>query len=276
LSGTFSSRNSAEEGEVKEIFCATLLGEQDPQAILEKTEPNEWYILSMPIYNAITDKMLCEDFMNKKQFIKLKRRMEVDSRTKMIFHANYLCEALTDDETKVFPISSLNRYKEFPENMEYHTIALADTADQGDNYFSMPIARIYGNRVYVFDAIHDQENLTIQEGQVQSKVKECNIKELVIETNSFGAYFKRRIEELIPVLYVFGQPAKLNKMGRILANAGIIKYSFYFPEKPNPTLEKFINQLCKLKKTSTKEDDAPDALCALAAYLEKFYNTFQE
>jgi predicted phage terminase large subunit-like protein len=276
LSGTFSSRNSAEEGEVKEIFCATLWGENDPQAILEKTELGEWYILSMPIYDASKDKMLCSDFMNKKQFLKLKHRMEIDSRTKMIFNANYLCEALSDDETKVFPVSSLKRYKDFPENVEYFTIAFADTADQGDNYFAMPIARVYGSRVYVFDAIHDQDNLTIQEGQVIDKIKTNGIKEFVIETNSFGAYFKRRISEIMPDLYIFGQPAKTNKMGRILANAGLIKYHFYFPENPNPVLQKGMNQMCKLMKTSTKEDDFADAMSGLSAYLEKFYNCFIE
>ncbi len=183
---------------------------------------------------------------------------------------------ITEIDGLVLPKSSLKRYKEFPENSEYFTIAFADTADEGDNYFAMPIARVYGSRVYIFDAIFDQNNLTIQEGQVIDKVKACGIKELVIETNSFGAYFKRRISELLPSLYIFGQPAKANKMGRILANAGLIKYYFYFPENPNPALQKFINQCTKLMKTSTKEDDAPDSLSGLSAYLEKFYNCFVE
>jgi hypothetical protein len=275
LSGTFSSRNAAVGGDVKEIFCATIWGEQDPQVILETTEPGEWYILSMPIYDAATDKMLCPDVMNKEQYLKLKRRMEVDSRTKMIFQANYHCIALSDDETKVFPLSTLKRYRDFPENMEYFTIAFIDAADEGEDYFAMPIARVYGNRVYIFDAVFDQDNLTIQEGQVQSKVKECHINNLVIETNSFGAYFSRRLRELMPGIEIFGQLAKTNKMGRILANAGLIKLYFYFPEKPNPVLQNFMNQVCKLMKTSTKEDDAGDSLSGLCSHLERYHNLFK-
>ena len=140
----------------------------------------------------------------------------------------------------------------------------------------MPVARVYGNQVYVFDAIFDQNNLTIQEGQVQSKVKECGINTLVVESNSFGAYFSRRIRELIPTLEVFAQYSKSNKMGRILANAGLVKLFFYFPENPNPTLQRFMNQVYKLMKTSTKEDDAPDALTGLAAYLEKYHGLFRK
>lgn len=276
LSGTFSSRNAALGGDVKEIFCATIWGEQDPQMILEKTEPGEWYVLSMPVYDAETDKMLCPDILNKEQYLKLKHRMAVDSRTKMIFQANYHCIALSDDETKVFPVSSLKRYKDFPADQEYFTIAFADTADEGEDHFAMPIARVFGSRVYVFDAIFDTDNLTIQEGQVQDKVKTCHINNMVIETNNAGAYFSRRVRELIAPVEVFGQYAKANKMARIIANAGLIKLYFYFPENPNPTLERFITQVCKLMKTSTKEDDAPDSLAGLAAYLEKFHGLFKD
>ena len=182
---------------------------------------------------------------------------------------------VTELEGQVFPESSLKRYREFPENMEYFTIAFADTADQGLDNFAMPIGRVYGNRVYIFDAIFDQENLTIQEGQVQSKVKECHINNLVVETNAFGAYFSRRIRELIPELEVFGIIAKQRKMMRVLANAGLVKTFFYFPEKPNADLQRFMLQIYKLLKTSTKEDDAPDALTGLAAYLEKYHGMFR-
>lgn len=183
---------------------------------------------------------------------------------------------VTELEGQVFPETSLKRYKDFPEKMEYFTVAFADTADEGEDNFAMPIARVYGNRVYIIDAIFDQENLTIQEGQVQGKVKEHKISYIAVETNSFGAYFGRRMRELMPQIEIFGQYAKANKMGRVLANAGLIKMYFYFPENPNPTLERFMAQVFRLMKTSTDNDDAPDSLAGLAAYLEKYHGMFKE
>jgi PBSX family phage terminase large subunit len=183
---------------------------------------------------------------------------------------------ITELEGQVFPEGSLKRYREFPENEEYFTIAFADTADQGIDNFAMPIARVYGNRVYVFDCIFDQENLTIQEGQVQSKVKECHINNLVVETNSFGAYFSRRMRELVPGLEIFGIIAKQRKMMRVLANAGLVKCFFYFPEKMNDDLQRFMDEVYRLLKTSTKEDDSADALTGLAAYLEKYHGLFKD
>jgi predicted phage terminase large subunit-like protein len=160
--------------------------------------------------------------------------------------------------------------------MEYFTIGYIDTADTGEDNFAMPIARVYQNRVYVFDAIFDQNNLTIQEGQVQNKVKTCHINELAIETNSFGAYFSRRLRELLPQVEIFGLFSKANKMGRILANSGLIKHFFYFPENPNEDLKKFIVQLTSLLCTSVENDDAPDSLSGMCAYLEKYKSLFKE
>jgi hypothetical protein len=279
LSGTFSSRNAAIGGDVKEIFCATIWGEQDPQVILETTEPGEWYILSMPVYNAETDQMLCPDILSKESYLKLKKRMEVDSRTKMIFQANYHCVALSDDETKVFPVSSLHYYKEFPpDDVEYFTIGFVDPADEGTDAFACPIARVYANmnRVYVFDAIFDSTlGLSAYLPMTQDKVKVHHISHLAIETNSFGAWFAQHCRELMPALEVFGLKSKKNKMARILANAGLVKLFFYFPENPNPDLQRFMAQACKLLKTSKNEDDAADSLCGLAAYLEHYHQMFK-
>jgi hypothetical protein len=37
-----------------------------------------------------------------------------------------------------------------------------------------------------------------------------------------------------------------------------------------------MDQVIKILKTSTDEDDAPDALTGLAAYLEKYHELFKE
>jgi predicted phage terminase large subunit-like protein len=283
LSGTFSSRNSAEGGEVKEIFCATLWGERDPQYILQQTEGKDWYILSMPVYNEEKDEMLCGELLSKKAFLKLKARMSVDPRTKTIFFANYMCLAIDDNEAKVFPRSSMLTYSKVPteiinekEVMQGWTFAIIDTADEGKDYFAMPIFQVVLPYVYLIDCIFDQQNLTIQESQVISKTKEYKIRKIVVETNSAGAYFKRRLDVLLPGIEIYGQWSKTNKIARILSMAGIVKYYFRFPENPNPTTGRFMTQVYRLMKTSKKEDDAPDSLSAAAAHLESHYEMFKE
>lgn len=194
---------------------------------------------------------------------------------------------ISELEGAVLPKGSMKTYSEFPFDYvngegnkvteDYFNFAFADPADEGTDHFAMPIARVYPrlNRVYLFDAIFDQCNLTIQEGQVVGKCKEHNIRKLVVETNAAGAYFKRRLDELMPWCEVYGQWSKANKMARMLATAGLVKAHVYVPANPNPTLQKFLNQVYKLLNTSNKEDDAPDSLCGMTAHLEMRYGMFK-
>ena len=274
---TISSRVNSRNTPI--IIIMQRLHPMDLCGYLVSKEPEVWTVLSLPAIKE--DGSALWPFKQT-----LDELYALRKRNSIVFDRQYMQDP-KPLEGVVFPESELHTYKEFPPGevdpndpektiQNYFTIGFADAADEGSDNFAMPVARVYGNQVYVFDAIFDQNNLTIQEGQVQSKVKECGINTLVVESNSFGAYFSRRIRELIPTLEVFAQYSKSNKMGRILANAGLVKLFFYFPENPNPTLQRFMNQVYKLMKTSTKEDDAPDALTGLAAYLEKYHGLFRK
>ncbi len=262
---TISSRVNSRNTPI--IIIMQRLHPRDLCGYLLSKEPDVWTVLSLPAVKE--DGTALWPFKHTIEELNTLR-----ARDTVVFDRQYMQDP-KPLEGLVFPEGELKRYKEFPEGMEYFTIAFADCADEGQDNFAMPIGRVYGDRVYIFDAIFDQSNLTIQEGQVVSKVKECNINNLVIESNSFGAYFSRRMRELLPNIEIFAQYAKTNKMGRILANAGLIKLYFYFPENPNSTLQRFIQQVTQLMKTSTKLDDAPDSLTGMSQYLEKFNGLFK-
>ena len=85
----------------------------------------------------------------------------------------------------------------------------------------------------------------------------------------------RGLRELIKGVEIFGQYSKANKMARILANSGLIKEYFYFPERPNDTLKAFMDQVISLTVESKDNDDAPDALAGLCAHLEKYKQLFK-
>jgi len=155
--------------------------------------------------------------------------------------------------------------------------AFIDTADEGKDNFAMPILRVIGNYVYLKDCIFDQENLTVQLSQVAGKLKEHDhFAQIVVETNSAGAFFKRTLALNHPDTEFWGQWSKGNKMARILSYAGIIKLYFLFPENPNPDVERYMNQVYRLLKTSKDKDDAPDALAGAAAHLELHYGLFND
>jgi len=265
---TISSRVNSRNTPI--IIIMQRLHPMDLCGYLTAKEPDVWEVLSLPAIKE--DGTALWEFKQT-----LKELLQIKSTRPDVFDRQYM-QNPKFSEGLVLPEKELKRYKDFPTNMEYFTVCAVDAADTGTDHFAMPIGRVYGNRVYIFDAIFDNTgNLTTYYPETLSKIKEHKINNMYIETNSFGMWFKNHLlQEEIPGLTVFGAPAKGNKMGRILANAGVVKYYFYFPENPNPTLQKAIAQACKLMKTSTKEEDFPDALCSIAAYLEKFYNIFKD
>ena len=272
---TISSRVNSRNTPI--IIIMQRVHPMDLCGYLLSKEPQAWTVLCLPVINP--DGTALWPF---KQTIEELHALK--QRNEIVFERQYMQEP-KPLKGLVLPESELKRYKEFPHSdkdekgdvvQNWFVAASMDTADEGLDHFAMPIARVYGNRVYIIDAIFDQENLTIQEGQVVSKEKEHRITNAVVETNKDGAYFRRRLNELMPGLNLFGQWSHGNKMARILSYAGIIKLYFYFPVNPNPTLQRFINQACRLTKTSKKEDDAADSLAMLAAYLEKHYGLFKE
>ena len=153
-------------------------------------EAATWTVLSLPAINP--DGTALWPF---KQTVQELNALRI--RNSIVFDRQYM-QNPKPLEGLVFPEQELKIYKDFPpmekdekgnDVKNWWTVAFADTADEGQDYFAMPIARVYGNNVYILDAIFDAENLTIQEGQVQDKVKVHKIGNIVIETNNAGAYF---------------------------------------------------------------------------------------
>jgi PBSX family phage terminase large subunit len=206
------------------------------------------------------------------------RRLEVDEPKE--YENIVLGGWVTELEGQVFPESSLKRYKDFPpDDIEYFTFGFIDPADEGKDAFSFPIGRVYVklNKVYIFDAIFDQSlGLSTYLPLTQDKVKSDHITHIAVETNSFGAWFAHHCRQSMPTLDVFGLKAKKDKMGRIIANSGLIKRFFLFPEHPEGDLSKLLDQLYKLLRTSKDKDDAADSLAGMAAHLEHYYQMFKE
>ena len=141
-------------------------------------------------------------------------------------------------------------------------IAYADTADEGTDYFSMPVIKIIANKCYVIDVIFNQYNLDTNIPMMRAFVEKYSIDHLFIETNREGGAIMKLERKNItcPMIGIHNTP---NKMQRIFAQASYIMEYFYFKEnyELNSEYYFFIQQLLSLLKTSKKEDDAADS-CA--------------
>lgn len=262
FSGTFTSRNSAEEGNVKEIFCGTLWGEQDPQAILEKLESKDWFIFKEEVYNRDTNEMLCDDFLNKSAYEGIKTRMMLSPATEMIFWANYHSEIV---ETANLLYGEFQTYNEMPTS----TIKkgnYTDTADMGDD----PLCSICyevstDDKIYVTDVIYTSEPMEATEEYVPMMLERNDTRICYVESNNGGRGFARVIERKAKGTSVTWFHQSANKESRIKTNSPTVMQKIVFPADWKIRWPEFARAITLFKKVfkSNKHDDAPDCLTGI-------------
>jgi len=172
-------------------------------------------------------------------------------------------------------------------------IFYGDTADEGDDYYSMPMAKVINGKVYVHDVIFTPDNLSAVEPRVLVKVGEHQPVKVFIEANNAGALHIRDMRKNIPeyqktinkelsqkgkskstYVKIHGVKNTTNKLIRILSQEGFIKEHFVFRAEVQPGSEydKFMKQIWRyLRNGKEKKDDAPDSIAGLAYVVRTFY-----
>jgi predicted phage terminase large subunit-like protein len=258
--GTFLSRK---EQNCMEIMNMTRWSKKDPCGrILATKDSVNWLVLKMEAYNERTGKMLCDELLNKDDYDFMADPENFDNA---IFRANYHQEPL-DIKGQLYNFR--NFYKEIPNDI-VKTIAFADTADMGKDYLSIPVADVDSNdNLYIKDWLYTREPFEITENKTVELIKDNNIQEMLIESNSGGRQFARNIERLVQesrmycLIDWFHQTE--NKMGRILSKSSNVESKVFFPEDfPIKYREVWGALLSFQKDGKNKNDDAPDSLTGL-------------
>lgn len=276
FSGTFTSRKSSETAQIKEIFCATLWNENDPQAVLESEEAGDWYVLSMEVKNEETGELLCEDFMDEKTYQDVKKRMCKDEFSKIVFYANYHAKKKKLEGVLLKP-SELKYFAELNKEVlaKANIVAGIDTADGGTDYYCMVIGAIIKGLCYIIDVIFINERITICEGLTISKNKQYGIDNCILETNKEGTLYIRDLREKMGSTTIYPLFNTANKHTRILTQAGFISEKFVFLEesKRSEQYQRYFENLTSYMLTGAQEtnDDAPDCTALLARFIKQNY-----
>ncbi len=186
--------------------------------------------------------------------------------TPNLYRYEYLGEWVLSTEDAIF--KDVQYYDKAPG--EGPVVCYIDTADEGDDHFAAVFVRLTEKNAYVIDTIFNQQNLTINEPICKERFERHHVDRVYVESNSFGAYFIRNLRVQNPQTPIYGDTAKANKMGRILAQSGWVLEHILFPAK-NITDEtsNFIAQLIDLAPYDKDNDDAPDCTCGLALRLRR-------
>ena len=174
---------------------------------------------------------------------------------------------------RMFPEEQLNRFTNLPVDMEPDTIiAACDTAGDGSDYCSMPIAYVYGQEVYITDVVFDDSAPTFTKAECANKLVEHNVKRVTFESNSAGGYFGRDVMELVEAnggrcsaRFKYSVANKLTRMEN--ASDNIIKY-YYFLDKTcyaaGSQYDTFMKNVVRMTRSGkVSHDDGPDSLALL-------------
>ena len=250
----------------------------------EEDDPERVRIISIPCYDEFGESNFMYDY-GKGFNTKYYKDMEI-AEDPVIFSAKYLMKPIERDGL-LFTKENVSFYNELPGDNPDRIVTYADVSHGGDDFFSMPVAYIYGNEVYIEKVLF--RNKFGGDDYIRPLVRDMIVKNKVsragVEKNNGGDYFSTLMgNDLRDVGYhcnitTHNAPTNKSKLDRILACQNEIKgiasesntYRIYFK---NPELIKgdkdYMEAMHNLyswnqnpNMQNKQHDDFPDSLAGL-------------
>lgn len=255
-------------------------------AIYGETDSDRIRIINIPCYDENGESNFQYDY-GKGFSTDYYKKLEM-AEDPVVFAAKYLGQPI-EREGRPFTKDQLTFYQSLPTEEPDQIVAYSDVAHGGEDYFSMPVAYIYGYDVYIEDVLFvnklgDSDTRPL----VCQKLIDNNVTKAGFEENNGGKlYADFIIGDLRKLGYrcnitTHKVPTSKSKLDRILSCQSEIKgvltdfgnYRLYFKSeesrKDNKQYNDFMQCMYKWSQKpgaiqKTQHDDAPDSLAGLIA-----------
>lgn len=258
------------------VFTGTRYSLYDPIGRVQEYAQREgwaWRAIEIPALDLVTDESNYEyEREGKKVFTTAYFREQRELLSAEQFESEFQQQPF-EAKGLLFNKEELNYFFELPKDRDPDTIiAVGDTAESGSDSTSMPVAKIYGNDVYIVDVVFDDSPAEVTKPECAKCLIENKVASAVFESNNAGQYYARDVDQIIRERgYSVGIRTKRtisNKQTRIEFASDNIKKNFYFK---HPSTYKRGSQYWNFMKEVTTytrsgkvpHDDAPDSLSLL-------------
>lgn len=258
------------------VFTGTRYSLYDPIGRVQEHAQREgwaWRAIEIPALDLVTDESNYEyEREGKKVFTTAYFREQRELLSAEQFESEFQQQPF-EAKGLLFNKDELNYFFELPKDRNPDTIiAVGDTAESGSDSTSMPVAKIYGNDVYIVDVVFDDSPAEVTKPECAKCLIENKVASAVFESNNAGQYYARDVDQIIRDRgYSVGIRTKRtisNKQTRIEFASDNIKKNFYFK---HPSTYKRGSQYWNFMKEVTTytrsgkvpHDDAPDSLSLL-------------
>lgn len=258
------------------VFTGTRYSLYDPIGRVQEHAQREgwaWRAIEIPALDLVTDESNYEyEREGKKVFTTAYFREQRELLSAEQFESEFQQQPF-EAKGLLFNKDELNYFFELPADREPDTtIAVGDTAESGSDSTSMPVAKIYGNAVYIVDVVFDDSPAEVTKPECAKCLIDNKVASAVFESNNAGQYYARDVDQIVRERgYSVGIRTKRtisNKQTRIEFASDNIKKNFYFK---HPSTYKRGSQYWNFMKEVTTytrsgkvpHDDAPDSLSLL-------------
>jgi predicted phage terminase large subunit-like protein len=229
------------------------------------------YDVSIVIPALVDEKSFCENVKTTEEYLKIRKDLLPE-----IWAGEYMQEP-AELEGLLFKKSDLKRFKiaDLPKEKPHSILGYSDIADDGEDFYSMPVAYVYRKQIFIIDALFTRENVDITLPATAEMIKKHNINYVRVEGNNQGSIFIKMLRQKVEPSKVLMAINRANKDSRIRNEYGFIKEYCYFLDEteiaPGSHYDQFMRNLFAYMKNGTaKHDDAPDSLAGLCVFIQGF------
>jgi len=269
-------RNRVDSRNTPIIVIMQRLHPKDLSGYLIDVEPGKWEVVCLPAIKE-DGSALCPRIHTIEELEELK------SVNDLVFARQYM-QNPAPKEGLLFPKDDLQWYKTdsfkpFSEEVDCIN-SFIDTADEGDDNFSMPFGFNVGPTIYVHDVVFNKLNVEITAPMAAEKINHYKPEYNRTESNMGGGMYNGMLKPLIGEhTTLLSIKARANKHTRIITMSGFIKRHCRFRSDYDPHSEygKFIENLTEYQKNGkSAHDDAADSLTGLCAFVKRMHSHLYE
>lgn len=257
------------------VFTGTRYSLYDPIGRIQEhaqREGWEWKAIEIPALDPVTDESNYEyERDGKKVFTTAYFREQRELLSSEQFESEFQQQPF-EAKGLLFNKDELNYFFDLPDRDADATFAVGDTAESGSDSTSMPVAKIYGNDVYIVDVVFDDSPAEVTKPECAKCLIENKASEAVFESNNAGQYYARDVDTIIRErgysISIRTKRTISNKQTRIEFASDNIKRNFYFRHpstiKRGSQYWNFMKELTTYTRSGkVPHDDAPDSLAML-------------
>jgi len=264
------------------VFTGTRYSIYDPIGKIQEHAEKEgwrWRAIEIPALDPITDESnYAHEREGKMVFTTAYFRQQRELLSAEQWESEFQQQPF-EAKGLLFNPTELNYYVNLPvdpesgEQLEPDAVfAVCDTAEKGEDSTSMPVAYIYGDKVYIEDVVFDNSPAEVTKPECASCLRKHKVGSATFESNNAGAYFGRDVAKLcedaghkISIRLKYTTAHKQTKIE--MASDNVKKY-FYFRDpstyKRGSQYWAFMKELTTYTRIGkVPHDDAPDSIAMM-------------